>query len=112
MYDFQQQMYATIDQEAQSFASLFRVEAESLWQVECKFDTILNMASAQLLSLAYIGQGRDHAVLAYLDEASQMGTRLGLFGVEDAKKAGLETLTPAAQRACRYTSWGVFNWVV
>jgi hypothetical protein len=112
MDGFLQQMYATIDHEAQKFASQFRVEAEFLWQVERKSDTIMNMASAQLLSLAYIGQGRDHAVLAYLSEACHMGIRLGMFGVEDNEKADLEALTPAVQRACRYTSWGVFNWIV
>lgn len=105
-------MYATIDQEAQSLASSFRTEAERLWQTERDHDTILDMATAQFLSLAYIGQGRDHAVLAYLAESSNMGTRMGLFGVESAMTEKLAGLTSDTRSAHIYTSWGVFNCIM
>ena len=105
-------MYATVDQEAQSLASSFRREVERLWRAERDNDTILNMATVQFLSLAYIGQGRDHAVLLYLAEASNMGTRMGLFGVDRAAGKTLAGLTSDARSAYKYTSWGVFNCVM
>ena len=105
-------MYATIDKESQGFASNFRAEAERLWLTERHRDTVLNMATAQFLSLAYIGQGRDHAVLTYLAEASNMGTRMGLFGVEIGDESRFAELTPSVRSAYKYASWGVFNWIM
>lgn len=106
-------MYATIDAQSQGLADPFRTEAERLWRTERGEDTILNMATALLLSFSYIGQGRDHAALKYLAEASSMGVRMGLFGVESpAAQPDLESLTPDAHRAYSYTAWGVFNWIV
>lgn len=105
-------MYATIDKEAQGFASSFRAEAERLWLTERHRDTVLNMATAQFLSLAYIGQGRDHAVLMYLAEASDMGTRMGLFGVDTVTGPRFSELTPNVRSAHKYASWGVFNWIM
>ena len=106
-------MYATIDAQAQGLATPFRIEAEKVWRTERRNDTILNMATALLLSFSYIGQGRDHAVLKYLAEASSMGIRMGLFGVESsAAQLNPEALTPDAHRAYSYTAWGVFNWII
>lgn len=101
-------MYTTIDPEAQALASLFRKDAERLWQTERRHDSILNMATAQFLSLAYVGHGKDHAVLAYLAEASNMGVRMGLFGVKDRKSPSPCDTSSAYQ----YAAWGVFNWIV
>ena len=43
---------------------------------------------AEVLCLGYLGQGRDHVILEYLSEASNMSILMGLFGIEgrDAAK--------------------------
>ena len=106
-------MYAAIDHRASTSASLFRVAAERLWYTERNNDSILNMATAQFLSLDFIGQGKDHAVLTHRTEASNMGIRLGLFGVHDnVARSSLASLTAEDRSAYAYTAWGVFNWIM
>ncbi|TEA14572.1 Conidial development protein fluffy [Colletotrichum sidae] len=107
------QMYTAIDERASHYAEAFCAEAEKLWLCEQDNDTILNAASAQLLSLAYLGHGKDHYVLKYLAMALSMGKRLNLFGVEPSKAVQeLERIPPETQRANSYTAWGIFNWGV
>lgn len=105
-------MYSTVDIEAQAFADPCRVEAERIWTKEKDRDTILNMATAQFLSLAYIGQGRDHAVIEYLTSALEIGVHLGVFGADHVPKLDLGTLPPNTQKAYKYTSWGVYNYIM
>lgn len=51
-------------------------------------------------------------MLLYLSEASEMGTRLRLFGVEDQTSPDEDSeLSAEAQRARMYAAWGVFNWI-
>ncbi|TDZ29635.1 Nitrogen assimilation transcription factor nit-4 [Colletotrichum spinosum] len=112
-FDHQYQMYTAIDERASHYAEAFCAEAEKLWLCEQDNDTILNAASAQLLSLAYLGHGKDHYVLKYLAMALSMGKRLNLFGVEPSKAVQeLERIPPETQRANSYTAWGIFNWGV
>nr|XP_036575264.1 Nitrogen assimilation transcription factor nit-4-like protein 1 [Colletotrichum truncatum]KAF6781808.1 Nitrogen assimilation transcription factor nit-4-like protein 1 [Colletotrichum truncatum] len=107
------QMYTAIDEGASELADQFCKEAERLWLTEQNNDTILNTASAQLLSLAYLGHGKDHYVLKYLAAALGMGKRLFLFGVEPKEAlTHLHPMSPEMQKAVAYTAWGVFNWGV
>src|SRR5689334_6744047 len=80
-----QQMYTAIDRGAVQLAESFCKEAEKIWLDEKHNDSVLNAASAQLLSLAYLGHGKDHYVLKYLAAALGMGTRMSMFGVEPSK---------------------------
>ncbi|TIC89563.1 Nitrogen assimilation transcription factor nit-4 [Colletotrichum higginsianum] len=107
------QMYTAIDHDAVHLAESFCKEAERLWVLEKNNTTILNAASAQLLSLAYLGHGKDHYVLKYLAAALQIGTRMSLFGIETTKALEeMERLSPQTRRANSYTAWGIFNWGV
>ncbi|WQF77081.1 Putative zn(2)Cys(6) fungal-type DNA-binding domain-containing protein [Colletotrichum destructivum] len=82
------QMYTAIEEKTVHYIEPFCKETERLWLLEKDNTSILNAASAQLLSLSYLGHGKDHHVLEYLAVALRMGTRLSLFGVEapQAKK--------------------------
>ncbi|KAK8024103.1 hypothetical protein PG993_012169 [Apiospora rasikravindrae] len=107
------QMYSAIDKEVKKHARLFCAEAERLWLEAKHTDTLLNMAGAQLLSLAFMGHGKDHACLKYLTEAVNMGVRLKLFGrldaigEEDQRKMAVDD-----QSATSFAAWGIFNWSV
>lgn len=119
-------MYSAIDARAGNVAMDFCAEAERLWKQEQKdeasFDSVLNIAAAQFLCLGYLGQGRNHMVLSYLNEATSMGRRMGLFGGENSGLAiDAETDTDTqlelndanfgqeSQRARMFAAWGVFN---
>lgn len=110
-------MYSGIDSKTYVLVTSFCTEAERLWLIERRNgrDSIMNAAAAEFLCLGYVGQGRDHAVLTYISEASEMGVRMGLFGVDDndatsktLKQAGV---TDKAKSARRHAAWGVFNWI-
>ncbi|KAK8072433.1 hypothetical protein PG996_005781 [Apiospora saccharicola] len=107
------QMYTATDQDANQYTDQFGVEAERLWDAEMEHDSPLDMVSAQLLSLAFMGRGKDHKVLHFLAAAVQIGTRLGLFGVdEDIAKQLLQTLPESLRSASSFIAWGIFNWAV
>ncbi|KAJ4859769.1 fungal zn(2)-Cys(6) binuclear cluster domain-containing protein [Trichoderma breve] len=100
------------DPDSGSLALRFCAEAESLWERQRSYDSILNLAAVQFLSLGYLGQGRDHVVLAYLNEASQMAVRMGLFGVgANHKQQQIELMPEPAKTAQLYAAWGSFNWI-
>ncbi|CRK12760.1 hypothetical protein BN1708_010605 [Verticillium longisporum] len=68
---------------------------------------------AQLLSLAFLGHGKDHFVLIYLAEASRMATRMCLFGVEPAVALSKTNEIPQDMRSAScYAAWGIFNWTI
>lgn len=110
-------MYSSVDANIKTLAISFCTEAERLWAVERSNnrDTILNIAALEFLCLGYLGQGRDHAILSYVSEASQMGQRMALFGVE--KHENLAELRNGPEfadeptRARMHAAWGVFNWI-
>ncbi|EQK97635.1 N-terminal fungal transcription regulatory domain-containing protein [Ophiocordyceps sinensis CO18] len=107
------QMYSAIDRDAYRLSQQFCAEAERLWRLAMPSDTLLNLASAQLLSLATLAQGRDQYVLEYLSAAFQMGTRMSLFGVEPSAGIKMANEIPQEMRsAASYAAWGVFNWTV
>ncbi|KAG5932410.1 hypothetical protein E4U53_001348 [Claviceps sorghi] len=73
-----QQMYSAVEPKTDALATEFCVEAETLWAAERESgrDSILTLAAAQFLCMGYLGQGRDHAVLKYLAEATNMAGRM------------------------------------
>lgn len=112
-----QQMYSAIDPKTDALATEFCAEAEILWTAERELghDSALTLAAAVFLCMGYLGQGRDHAVLKYLAEATNMAGRMGLFSSE-AQTGHRETrdfldLTGAPKAAYMYAAWGIFNWL-
>ncbi|KAK7928794.1 hypothetical protein PG985_005792 [Apiospora marii] len=107
------QMYTAIDEDVDWYTDKLGDEAERLWEEEKEHDLPLNVVSAQLLSLAFMGRGKDHKVLHFLAAAVQMGIRLGLFGVDDTTANRLVQNIPESLRdASSFIAWGVFNWTV
>ncbi|EGU71754.1 hypothetical protein FOXB_17737 [Fusarium oxysporum f. sp. conglutinans Fo5176] len=107
------QMYSGIDPSIKEYISLFCKEAEDRWTDEKATDSLLNLASTQLLGLAYLGDGKDHYILTYVSEANAMATRMGLFGVDPTVAVSkAQEITPALQNATSYAAWGTFNWIV
>ena len=107
-------MYSTIEPEIDALVMSFCTEAERLWAIERNHeqDSIMNVAAAEFLCLGYIGQGRDHAILKYVSEASNMGNRMGLFGVQNTiEDKGVSEVMDEAIKARMYAAWGVFNWI-
>ncbi|KAL6805193.1 N-terminal fungal transcription regulatory domain-containing protein [Trichoderma sp. SZMC 28012] len=107
------QMYSAADPDIDVHAAAFCTEAESIWKTESEHDALPNLAAALFLSLGYLGQGRDHAVLSYISQATKMAVRLGLFGVEDNGKAKVKVdkMTAEAASAYLHAAWGSFNWI-
>lgn len=111
-----QQIYGYIDPDAEERALDFCTEAERLLAIERmqSRDSITTVVAIEFICLGYLGQGRDDAILKYISEASQMGTRLGLFGVPDGSTTEVsDEVAPSdeSSRARSYASWGVFNWI-
>ncbi|KAH6649087.1 hypothetical protein BKA67DRAFT_576722 [Truncatella angustata] len=107
------QMYSAIDKVAEEYARQFCAKAERLWTVEKNCDSLLNMAGAQLLSLASMANGKDYRMLDYTKVAIQMGTRLGLFGLEENSTRNLnQDMSESLRSASSFTAWGIFNWTV
>lgn len=106
-------MYSAIDRLADNYTEHFCAEAERLWSVTKDTDSLLNMASAQILSIAYLGHGKDQKYLECISVAVNMGVRLQVFGVDDAAmKTRYRDLPYDMQRATSFTAWGVFNWAM
>lgn len=107
-------MYSAIEPQADELALPLCKEAERLWSAERLHsrDSTLNMAATVFLSLGYLGQGRDHAVLDYLAEVTEMGIRMKLFGVEGDDNKDQTKRGHNDQGAATYAAWGVFNWTV
>ncbi|KAI1813726.1 hypothetical protein GGS20DRAFT_577389 [Poronia punctata] len=111
------QMYTAIDKSAHKLVNVFWEETKRLWLAEkvsgAHLDTLLNMAAAQLLSLACMGHGRDGDVLDYLNEGVQIGTRLRLLGVDEATaRDNARSIPDSMLSTSSYAAWGVFNWAV
>lgn len=106
-------MYSAVDPSIDVHAITFCMEAESIWKTERAHDSTPNLAAALFLSLGYLGQGRDHAVLSYISQATKMAVRLGLFGIEDngQAKVKVDKMTTEAASAYLYAAWGSFNWI-
>ncbi|KAK7219309.1 hypothetical protein V2G26_007312 [Clonostachys chloroleuca] len=106
------QMYGGIDRRSYKLAIHFCREAEKQWLIGDQRDTLMRMAAAQFMSMAYLGQGRGHALLKYRSEAADIGKRLELFGVErSSRTAEIEKMSAADASAHSHAAWGVFNWM-
>lgn len=106
-------MYSAFHKGAIRAADKFCEQAERIWEFEKDNDSYTNMAGAVILSLSLMGHGKDHAVLLYTTAAARMGTRLGLFGVnEDIAVRIDEDMSEEERSASCYAAWGVFNWSV
>jgi hypothetical protein len=106
-------MYGSIDPGSISKAELFRIEAERLLDAETEPPTALSLTTEMFLSLGYLVQGKDHASIRHLANASTIAMDLGLFGVpEDTGTAYLELMTEEQRKIAAYPTWGVFNWTV
>ena len=95
-------MYSYIDPKIERLVSDFCCEAERLWAAERMSgqDSVTSIAAAQFIGLGYLG---DHAILTYISDASEMGTRMGLFGGEDDQADETDDLGvfDDSQRVCR-----------
>jgi hypothetical protein len=107
------QMYTAIDEEANDYAHKFCAEAERLWEGEKGHDSRLNMIGAQLLSLAYMGHGKDHQVLVFLAASVQIGERLGVYSTDThVSQESIQAMPAEQRRRMAYTAWGVFNYAM
>lgn len=108
-----QQMYSALDRDTSTLVQPFCLESERYWTIEKSSDTLVNVASLQLLSQAYIGHGKDHCVLKYRNEALAMGTRMSLLGVDTSLALEHSHSIPDEMRLpSAYAAWGVFNWTM
>lgn len=111
MLTISQQAYSAIHKAANEYQQPLCEEAERLWSTEKHTDSVVTMIGAQMLSLAYMGNGKDHNVFVYLAESIKMGMRLCLFGVDiTTANEKLKNVPESEVHACSYAAWGVFNW--
>jgi hypothetical protein len=61
------------------------------------------------LTLTCNQHGQDRVGLFYLDASVEIGRRLGLFGDEDAKMAGVDD-DEELRSAASYAAWGCYGW--
>ena len=105
-------MHTAFDEEAGVHIQPLCDEAERCWNQELS-DSLANVAALSLLSLAYIGHGKDHCVLRYRNEACRMAQRMSLLGVDQDEASVAYQATPdELKSAASYAAWGTFNWMV
>lgn len=105
-------MYSAVDENAGALVQPFCDEAEKLLK-KGLVDSLTNLAALQLLSLAFIGHGKDHCVLTYRNEAYYMGRRMYLLGVDpSAAMKAREAIPSEMASPSSYAAWGTFSWIV
>ncbi|KAG8415723.1 hypothetical protein J3459_011850 [Metarhizium acridum] len=105
-------MNSVQDPDSAALSIQFCNEAERHWADQCEVDSLLNIAAALFLSLGYLGQGRDHSVLYYIEAASNMAERMRLFELEvDPATGKIRWLLAHVTSAYQYAAWGTFNWI-
>jgi len=78
---------------------------------EGRRDALTTLSAALFLTLSCNNRGRDIEGLAYLDESTEMGYRLGLFGDGTSVSLLFPDLEDNDTRsAMSYVAWGVFGW--
>jgi hypothetical protein len=106
-------MYGAIDNNVTQFQEALCDEAERYWNLEDYAPKTTSIAALQLLSLSYLGKGKDHKVLKFVGEASHMGFTMGLFGLEPSIALKRYDEIPEDMRlAASYAAWGTFNWIM
>lgn len=107
--------HSIVAPQAALMSEAFFLEADALWQLEQRSDSLPTVAAAQLLSLASIYNGHDGG-FPYLSQGIQMAQRMSLFGIPDlGATSALPRHEPEPERWARarsHTAWGVFNWIV
>ncbi|KJZ69189.1 hypothetical protein HIM_11422 [Hirsutella minnesotensis 3608] len=105
------QAYASVNQHAIAFGHSFFVEADNLWSLEQKNDSLTTVSAAQFLGIGSVYYGKDGG-LPYLSQGMKMAQRMKLLGVPDTITEQALTLEPQGEwlRAMSCTAWGVFNW--
>ncbi|KFA69528.1 hypothetical protein S40285_09716, partial [Stachybotrys chlorohalonatus IBT 40285] len=106
------QMYNAFNNNTGKYVDKFNRETQRLSKTEGQEDKPVNMGALVLMSLALIGQGRDHAVLTFAKIAVNMGMRLGLFRVEGHESVELTNLSDEDLRMCSHAAWEAFCWSV
>lgn len=108
-------MFSTMDRSVEELPLRFCEEAEGILKAQHDppvIDSVIDLAALQFLSLGYLGQGRDHAVLKYLAQATKVGERIGLWGVDDDRaKASMSKMNDDEANNFLFIAWGVFNWI-
>ncbi|KFA46182.1 hypothetical protein S40293_03792 [Stachybotrys chartarum IBT 40293] len=106
------QMYSAFSDDASEYVDKFNRDTQRLSKTEGQEDKPVNMGALVLVSLALMGQGRDHAVLTFSKIAAKMGMRLGLVKVEGRESLELSNLSDEDLRMCSHAAWGAFCWSV
>jgi hypothetical protein len=105
------QMYSAMHDEVDTLVDDFATEAERLWASEGRSLRLTDIIAAQYMSLSYQARGTGRAVLNYLSQAVELGTSMGLFGVEqEMARSIMGPLSPVLLRTTSYSAWGIFNW--
>lgn len=106
-------MCSNMEEEARDLVQSFCDEAERLAPGQMPMDSLTNLAALQLLSLAYIGYGKDHCVLQYRNQAVQMATRMHLLNTDRVHTSNAyKDASDEMKSALSYATWGTFNWTV
>jgi hypothetical protein len=104
-------MYSAMHDEVDTLVDDFATEAERLWASEGRSLRLTDIIAAQYMSLSYQARGTGRAVLNYLSQAVELGTSMGLFGVEqEMARSIMGPLSPVLLRTTSYSAWGIFNW--
>ncbi|OAQ60930.1 hypothetical protein VFPPC_01969 [Pochonia chlamydosporia 170] len=104
------QAYAAFDPRAIAYSDAFFIEADNLWSLEWRSDSLNAVAASQFLSLGSVYYGKDGGV-PYLNQGIQMAQRMKLFGVPDTATSQTVHAQPQEwTRAMSHTAWGAYNW--
>lgn len=106
-------MCSSFDKEAADCVQIVCVETEKLAATQLDVDSLPNLAALQLLSLSYIGYGKDDCVIKYRNSAVHMATRMKLLGDDQERSLAVYEDAPDDQKSSlSYAAWGTFNWTV
>lgn len=105
-------MYTAKDYGAAAVSEAFEAEAEILWRVERRADTLPALAGLNLLFLATGLHGKAAIGNTYMDDIIQMARRIRLFDVADRLTAAdLESFVDTKQRGTAQTAWAAYNYL-
>jgi hypothetical protein len=101
--------------ETAALARNFRDEAASIWEAQKQSNeaaTITAVATAGFLSLDALCNGMESKGVQYISDAVDMGTSMGLFGVDSVGSSARSWLDNYQDwiRAASQTAWGIFVW--
>jgi hypothetical protein len=108
------QMYTPFSPNMPNLCVAFFNEANKLLDEETQPHTLTTVAALQLLCLSCCMLGFWDDASTYVRRGVQIGTRMGLFGVQSTCESANAWLADHEDwsRAASYTAWGVYTWVV